>query len=315
MGETLAEEMKKWCPVNEKAIWDISYFYDEYPDLYWRSNSDSYIANAWKFAVKTWNRYSLREMVKYRYAFPYSFLVTPHNTYYNPYYSALLMSRILLEQFVSPAKCQEFIEACIRVCDKTDSKKNTLLIVSSPSAGKTYFIKPLLNLCWTVGEIRNATKNSDTFIYQEAYNKRIAYWNECVLQGKAEIETAKCVWEGDGTAINVKYQSATILQRTPLIVTANDVPWSHCRHQAKAFRDRCYEFYWKSQPWLLNCRYYPNPLAWKVLLEKYEHLAWWNDVPSTDYFNDKEIDSTSHLFKTWLLENFKEEAEFIINKL
>lgn len=172
----------------------------------------------------------------------------------------------------------------LHVQDRVVPKKNTLCIIGAPSSGKTYYARTLMSIAWKYGQIRNNKKGGDSFTYQDAINCRVAEWNECLLMGKEEIETAKMVWEGATAPINVKYQKNQRLQRTPLLVTANEVPWRMCKEHVdkKAFTDRAFVHHWTRQEWLKSFGLYPCPLLWHEILAGMDEDSYFDNIPSVE---------------------------------
>lgn len=284
MGTAVSQKIQQWFADDVQTLISFPEFRIQFPQLYWDSDKRDKICRvAFPDALNEWNKLPMKEIIKRRHAAPLSFMRTHHKPYYEPWFSAHIICRLLLEQFDdNQERTRQFLRETFDVLDKRVPKKNTMCIVSPPSSGKTYFVNSLMTLCWKYGQIRNNKKGGDSFTYQDAVDTRINEWNECLLMGKEEIETAKMVWEGAPAPVNVKYKSGQKLQRIPLFVTSNAVPWRMTHGEDKAFRDRCYYYIWKQMPWLKELELYPSPLAWWVICEWSEHPDWWDDVMKTD---------------------------------
>jgi hypothetical protein len=61
--------------------------------------------------------------------------------------------------------------------DRKNPKLNCFEIQSPPSAGKNYFIDPILLVMGTFGQITNANINN-MLAYDNCFNKRVALMNE-----------------------------------------------------------------------------------------------------------------------------------------
>lgn len=295
-GEAVQAFIIKYQPVNEQAVDECREFQTEFPDLLWDPVRRKHCVEvAWKLAISQWNELPLEEIGRLRYNVPAHYRHS-RQTYYDPQYSARLLAAIALEQNGGIlSKAQMFIENIINVVNRVVPKVNTICVVSAPSAGKSFFFDPLLDLCWTKGGIRNPVKGSSDFCYQDGVGKRINNWNECNMLGSSFVDSAKQIWEGQDATVNVKHRSGTVLKRTPLIVTANKIPWSMVPGESKAFMDRCYFYKWKSLPGLKDCSAYPCPLGWALLINCYQTDTWWNDLPNLlDYNPDDEA-----FFKDW----------------
>nr|AWV66976.1 Structural ORFs [Ambidensovirus sp.] len=311
MGEKAAAAVLKWFPEDQTSLALIPEFKTEFPQLYWDQQKRKQVLDvAFEDATKAWLFAPLEEIIAKRWANPLSFLRNNHKPYYSPQISADILMRLVLEQNDSNIeRAIEFISNVITVVDKKLPKQNTIVIIGEPSSGKTYFIHSLLTLLWKYGQIRNNKKNGDSFTYQDALGCRAVEWNECLLMGKEEIETAKMVWEGAPTPINVKYKSNQRMQRTPLFVTSNGSPWRMCQQEARAFQQRAFVHYWKSASWLKFFGLYPNPLAWKTIYETYEDHDAWNRVPSITELHLQVSPPVNPdiFFDSWVKENVADE--------
>lgn len=291
LGEQASKEILKSFPASADIFHDSENFKNKFPELYWNNSLfEKIVPQAFVDVQKDWNKLFIAEMAMHR--------VMRINTFKNdslPYYapirSAYLLSRIILEQNNNdiPA-CIDFVTNIINIVDKVIPKVNTLVIVSPPSSGKTFFVNSLLAMMWSVGRITNSTKSSGTFVFQDAKGKRAIEWNECLMIGKEFIETCKKIWEGDTTKVDVKFKSGQTLTRTPLFVTSNQDPWIYCPEQKKAFTDRCFYYKWTVQPWLKQVTHYPCPAAWYWILKNFKNDFWWQNVPETSFFNDADPD-------------------------
>jgi hypothetical protein len=288
LGEQTSTEILKWFPQSQTAFKNLPHFKSTFPQLYWDTRLyEKVMSNAWMDATKEINKRSFEEILTLREENPKSFLFY-NKDYYAPTYSSQLIGRLLLEQNNNDLnQCRQFINTVWQIINKVHPKRNTLLINSPPSSGKTFFVNTILELLNpSVGKIRNPKKNGDSFCFQDAVNCRINEWNECLLDGKEFIETAKTIWEGNNTPVNVKYLKGQQLERTPLIVTCNGWPWRHHPGETKAFQDRCFDYQWERQEWLKNVQMYPTPLMWRIILSEFHKDEWWHSIPGKDYFDD-----------------------------
>lgn len=302
-GEKAAAKILEWFPASLSGLRKLPLFRKYFKAYYWNQKFfDNVMPIAWDHSVLEWNKFSLAKIIAIRAKSPESFLLDHHLDYYAPRYSAELLARLLLEQYHTPEAARDFIRQVIQITDKEVPKINTLLIISPPSAGKTFLINSLITLLWNTGQIRNSKKGGDTFTYQDGNNKRANVWNECALCGKEAVETAKQVWEGFAVSINVKFAKGQTLERTPLFVTCNQVPWSMVPGEKPAFLDRCFSHTWTTQRWLKNVCFYPSPLGWKNLLKHFEDIGWWEKIPGVAYFDDRAAIGETRMFHDWLKE-------------
>jgi len=56
-------------------------------------------------------------------------------------------------------------------------------------------------------------------------NKRVIFWEEPYLRPN-NIEDVKCLMSGTTFSTDIKYQSCVEIEKTPVLVTANKLPWS-----------------------------------------------------------------------------------------
>lgn len=306
LGQQTTAKILELMPSSYSKLRDYSCFKrPPFEQLYWdKQLFEALVPIAWDTAVKEWNSLSTAEVISARCKFPSTFL-SDDKTYYAPRYSANLICRLILEQCGHYPDAIDFVDNLLAVLDKTNAKKNAFVIVSAPSAGKTFLYNSLLSLFWNTGKLRNPKKGGDTFTYEAGVNTRVNEWNECVLHGKEAIDDAKGIWEGNSQAVNKKYASGAILRRTPLLVAANAPPWSMCPEAAQAFQDRCYYHYWTRQPWLEHVAYFPNPLAWRHIFKEYKEESFWQDIPEKGKFADKLFEHLqpqdyTYLFSDWL---------------
>lgn len=279
LGKRLAEFIKTWFPDTQASVRNIPEFETEFEAIYWAPHLyHDLVGIAWDWAVKTWNKLSFEEILDKRMENPASFL-SISKSYYSPMRSAQLICKLVRMQHDTREDAQDFLRQVVDIMNKKPSKVNTICIVGPPSAGKTFFTNTLMELMWNTGRIRNGGgKGGDNFPFADAWNKRVADWTECALVDKTFIDTSKQVWEGNPCSINVKYKSNCTLDRTPIVVTANNAPWAMCRGEEKAFRDRCLYSFWKPQPWLQHVGHYPCPLAWHYILDRLDDESWWQAI-------------------------------------
>lgn len=251
--------------------------------LYWNDQAFQKVAKvAFKHAKLTFMHQSTKEILKQRYDNPKNYYLQGLS-YYSPDFSAHVIARLILEQVGGDiTNAIQFVQSIFNISDKLIPKVNTFLIVSPPSAGKTYLINSFAKNFWPLGMVQNHVKNGGNFNWQDAVGCRLNLWNECLLMGEAFIEQAKAVWEGDAVSVDVKHEKQKTLKRTPLYITCNKDPWAFTLGSKQAFLDRCIQYRWHRQPWLKKMDAYPVPSAWHLIYENSQRVEWWNDVPTTD---------------------------------
>lgn len=317
MGVKATKAILTWFPDSESSLMTIPEFKRDFPELYWDAEKRKKVVSAaFMDATKEWMQYSVTQMIELRERNPLALMRNYNKPYYSPSFSAQLIARLILSQLNDNQELtREFISNFIAVIDKRLPKKNTFVIMGAPSSGKTFFFHSMMVLCWNFGQIRNNKKGGDSFTYMDAIDCRVAEWNECTLMGAEEIETAKMVWEGMPAPVNVKYKTNQRLQRTPLLVSSNSLPWKMCRPEEKAFRDRSFVYTWRRAEWLKHFRLYPNPLLWGELTRCYMEDDYLDNVMTIDQLVGAVTGTVNPdiFFDAWVQKNLPlEEYEQIV---
>nr|QTE04082.1 MAG: nonstructural protein [Tarsiger cyanurus ambidensovirus] len=315
IGKALSALILKWFPHSPDDLVQLKEFISDFPDLYWNESFYKKMASvSFAHAKSEFTKQDTKTICRQRFERPIPFYSIDPLNYFNPYYSAQILARLVLEQNGGDiTNAISFITRMFEVSDKLYPKKNTFLITSPPSCGKSYLINSFVKNFWAVGYIQNNKKNSSSdFNYQDAVGMRINLWNECLMEGKAFVEQAKQVWEGDNVSVNVKHERMKILKRTPLFICANNEPWQFCMYAKSAFKDRCFHYKWTKQPWLIKLDAYPVPICWHIIMENYQNVEWWNNVLTVDQILSKRHDDEV-FFSNWLKTELTPEEWLYIN--
>lgn len=124
---------------------------------------------------------------------------------------------------------------------KQDMKKNTILLLGPSNTGKSAFISGLKQVMET-GEICNG----QIFCFEGLTGgKKIGIWEEPLISPES-AEKAKQVLEGMKTTVPAKYKKPQELDRIPIIITSNHVPWRYCTAEENAFRNRMWILNWSN---------------------------------------------------------------------
>nr|APC23168.1 NS1 [Simian parvo-like virus 3] len=126
--------------------------------------------------------------------------------------------------------------------NKSHSKKNTILLLGPSNTGKTAFIRGLRGL-FDSGEICNG----QIFCFEGIVGKKLGVWEEPLISPES-AEKCKQVFEGAPTTVPCKYKKPQPLDRTPIIITSNHVPWRYCTPEEQPFRNRMWII-----PWNFHC--------------------------------------------------------------
>lgn len=168
-----------------------------------------------------------------------------------------------LIKFQHPKDYIGFLTNVYQVFDKTLPKKNTLQLISEPSAGKTYFIDAILSYSLCFGSIGNFNRYCN-FPLQEAVSKRTLVWNEPNVE-PAAYDTIKMILGGDNCPARIKHQPDGLVVRTPIFITTNNIIFPN----NAAFNDRILTYTWKPCPHLKKFKLKPHPHAIYLLMLKY----------------------------------------------
>lgn len=158
----------------------------------------------------------------------------------------------------------EFIHDVFKFMDKMETKKNTLMFLGPPNAGKTLVAESIAIGAIYYANIQRFAKGQQ-FPFAEAVGTRCCMLNEPRITDDL-VETLKNIAEGCPCHVEVKYKSGQILQRTPLLVATNH-PLSMYVQNGKelaerAFNARCITYRFKNMDELRNCKGKLNPALW-----------------------------------------------------
>lgn len=300
LGKKASKQILTWFPRTADELKNTPDFINEFADLYWsRKKFDAIVPVAMDYAKRVFLSKTAQETFNYQYDHPLHFY-RDGVKYYAPLFSSQVLGRLILNQSKNDVEeAKKFVQNLLLVLNKAVPKVNTFLMVSPPSSGKTWLVNSLTKNFWAVGAIQNNEKNGSPFIYQDAVGMRVNIWNECILNGIANVETSKEIWEGQDTSVQVKHEKGKFLKRTPLFVTCNAEPWTFAPKSKQAFLDRCFYYKWVAQPDLIQFTGYPVPIAWKLILDQFEDELWWNDLPE---YSELIEDQDNHSFANWLKE-------------
>lgn len=144
--------------------------------------------------------------------------------------------QILLHQGIN---VPDFDLAFFNWITKTHSKKNTIVLYGPSNTGKSTFVAPLKHI-FSWGEV----VNGNNFNFEALIDQSLGYWEEPLINAEL-AEKCKQVFEGMETMIPVKYKKPMLLQRTPIIMTTNHLPWRYCSNEEIPFKNRMWIFDFK----------------------------------------------------------------------
>lgn len=139
------------------------------------------------------------------------------------------------EQRIVPG---EFLLQLFCVLDKALPKINCFTLQGQSNAGKTYWTQPLMDNSDVVGQ----TIQSADFAYQNCIGKDIIQIPELKFTKPEQVEESKKIFEGLGTMVNVKNKEPARLQRTPVVLTCNQLPWTGFENEKSALENRMFRY-------------------------------------------------------------------------
>lgn len=139
-----------------------------------------------------------------------------------------------------------------------------MYLLGPANAGKTWFLNCIGSLYLNVGYVHNPVRG-EHFPYNDCVNRRVLIWNEpCVMT--SALEDVKMLAGGDPLPVNVKYESNSTINRTPLFFTANTLVLPMDKPE---FKSRVFLEQWNSAPFLATYNKYPHPLGIYEIFRKY----------------------------------------------
>lgn len=201
------------------------------------------------------------------------------------YYPCITSAKIILETLLyqcnnDKTELNAFLNFLVKWFNKETRNKNTLVIVGEPSAGKNYIFDSLKSWTQSCGVVTDLSKSSK-FGLQDAINKRIAIWNEAVLDPAFEEKILDFLG-GTETKVDVKFHPSTVLKRVPVLIMANydTIP------KTPRFESRCQRVRrWKYFPYLETLDKLIDPLSWNYVFNLILNRPFdWPDTCLRHYF-------------------------------
>lgn len=303
LGEEIQKLITKWVPLSIQNFINNPKFVTKFPELKFdEKRAEKLIKPAFRYVRNEQNKMKGAELLEMLWQRPWVFFQDGHAEYYDPEFSYQVLIRLLYEQFHCDEEVERFLNNVIDVVDKNIPKKNSIALISPPSSGKTFIANSLAAALINVGFINTSSKQSpNRFAFQDAHNTRIAIWNEAMFCSDEQVQKAKEVLEGCPTSIEKKFCANTIMERTPIIITSNGIPWRAFLNEKKAFEDRCFVYSnWQPQPWLKKLRLKINPLAWYFVF-CHDQKMHWDTFPTKEELIEHQ---NEHIFANYLRSHY-----------
>lgn len=177
--------------------------------------------------------------------------------------SIAAINMLLMHQYSSQEKVDEFVERLYNIVEMKNAKKNSMFIYGRANCGKTWFLDCLSAFYINVGHIKNFVR-SQNFPFQEAPNRRLLVWNEPSIMPSA-FDTVKMICSGDPCPAAVKHEGDCTITRTPLIFTSN----VQIFQRNDIWNSRIDFENWQPCSQLKQITQYPHPLVFKTLFNKF----------------------------------------------
>lgn len=177
-----------------------------------------------------------------------------------------------------------FLMKTFSILDKSFQKANCLMFQGESNAGKTFWTSALLLFQDVVGQ----TIQSQDFTYQKCLGKEVVQIPETSLTKPEQVEESKKIFEGLPTQINIKHKEPRLLQRIPVILTCNRVPWYFYQEETMTFQNRMFKFDNLKQSPLLQGKNSPSPKFFQkifnMIRENVYTLEHWPSLPTEDFW-------------------------------
>nr|QTZ83142.1 MAG: putative non-structural protein [Phoenicurus auroreus ambidensovirus] len=267
--KTLDELLVKFpcCPPD--AFFNVKEFYNN-PNLNYLDDNAKTVRvclRNWCARIREWSVYDFNNYYSSGTVVPYfnAYARDKKQVYYDVDTSLEIAEKLLFYQFENDETLiLNFLKDLYEVVDKIVPKKNSMCILSPPSAGKNFFFDAIAAYFLNYGMFGTANKTNQ-FSWADGAGKRLVLWNEPNYE-TFHVEKIKELLGGDTTRIHVKYKGDQPLQGPPVILLTNN-SLNICSDAA--FADRLVTYEWKSAPFLKQYDRKLNPLFFFKLLDKW----------------------------------------------
>lgn len=133
-----------------------------------------------------------------------------------------------------------FLSELANCLNGKSKKKNCIWVFGPSNTGKSTLMASFIDLFFPtcVGRPDNSERTS--FPFNSCVNKRVIFWEEPAITPR-NVEDVKCLMSGTKFSTDIKYQSAIEIAKTPVVVTANKVPWAGMT-DSNIMKSRCFSF-------------------------------------------------------------------------
>lgn len=146
---------------------------------------------------------------------------------------------LLKHQKLKSKQIDEFVRGIYQVAAKKTYKKNGFWIFGIPDSGKTYLLRSFIDAYFK--DVWGSVDTSSNFMFGNCTNKRVILFEEPFVSDK-HYDMFKNILGGAVTPVDVKYQTAVHMQRTPIFLTSNKPLWINSIHDEAATMARVFRF-------------------------------------------------------------------------
>lgn len=267
--KTLDELLVKYPCCPPEAFYNVKEFYNN-PHLNHIDDNCKKIRVAlrnWCARIREWSVTEFNDYYSSGKITPYfnAYSRDKKQVYYDVRTSVQIAEELLCYQFDNDGDLvSKFLYDVYAIVDKLVPKRNSMCIVSPPSAGKNFFFDAVASYFLNYGMFGTANKTNN-FSWADGAGKRLVLWNEPNYE-TFHVEKIKELLGGDTTRVHVKYKGDQPLQGPPIFLLTNNT-LSICNDPA--FADRLVTYEWKSAPFLKQYNKKLNPLFFFELLTKW----------------------------------------------
>lgn len=154
--------------------------------------------------------------------------------------SAKRLEFYLLKQFGDDgALVYDFMVTLYKLLTHQSGKQNGMSFIGAPDAGKSYLVESICDLMMTYGtcSVMNKTNN---FCFQSCIDVRLIVLDELNFDPHIYTDKLKLLLSGNPLCTSVKYKDDICIQRTPIIIMANQ----RCLPDTEAFKVRVKQYNW-----------------------------------------------------------------------
>ncbi len=186
----------------------------------------------------------------------------------------------------------DFFKVCLLTMDMKIPKKNCLLILGEPNAGKTLILESLARCALFYVNKSNFDQKSN-FTFADLVGNRCALFNEPYITD-SHVNTMKNILEGCTTTVDVKYAAGSALEGMPILITTNVELGMYLTskkdtHQ-RAFDSRCSKFRFKEYPDLVKCPGKIHPAVWFVVANYMCREGYQEELVNLGLIDDEILD-------------------------